>query len=48
MHQTLILDNNKITEFVKIAKATRGFPLGIESTTETILTHLNLSEQSNR
>lgn len=36
------LDQDKIREFVHIAKAKRGFPLLVESSPETILTHLNL------
>ncbi|HZL09514.1 MAG TPA: DUF4062 domain-containing protein [Prolixibacteraceae bacterium] len=36
------LDQDKIREFVHIARAKRGFPLPVESTPETILTHLNL------
>ena len=36
------LDQDKINEFVRIARAKRGFPLPIESAAETILTHLNL------
>lgn len=36
------LDTNKIKEFVRIARAKRGFPLPAESSTEVILTHLNL------
>jgi len=36
------LDQDKIKEFVHIARAKRGFPLPVESTPETILTHLNL------
>ena len=36
------LDKDKIAEFIHIAKAKRGFPLSIESTPETVLTHLNL------
>ena len=36
------LDQDKIREFVHIAKARRGFPLAAETTPEIILTHLNL------
>ena len=36
------LDQGKIKEFVHIARAKRGFPLPVESSPETILTHLNL------
>ncbi len=36
------LDQDKIKEFVHVARAKRGFPLPAESATETILTHLNL------
>lgn len=36
------LDQDKIAEFVHIAKSKRGFPLQVESSPETILTHLNL------
>ena len=36
------LDPDKIKEFVRIAKAKRTFPLPVESSPETILTHLNL------
>jgi len=36
------LDQDKIHEFVRVAKTKRGFPLPVESAPETILTHLNL------
>ena len=36
------LDGEKIKEFVSIARSKRGFPLLIESSAETVLTHLNL------
>jgi len=36
------LDQDKIREFVHIAKARRGFPLSTETTPEIVLTHLNL------
>lgn len=36
------LEEDKIREFVHIARAKRGFPLPIDSNLETILTHLNL------
>ena len=36
------LDNDKIREFVHIANAKRAFPLSVDSSPETILTHLNL------
>ncbi len=36
------LDKDKITEFIHVARAKRGFPLPDDSTPETILTHLNL------
>jgi hypothetical protein len=36
------LDQDKIREFVYIARAKRGFPLPVEASPETILTHLNL------
>ena len=36
------LDPEKIKEFATIAKTKRGFPLPVESSPETILTHLNL------
>jgi ATP-dependent DNA helicase RecG len=36
------LDNEKIAEFVRIAKTKRGFPLSDQSAPEKILTHLNL------
>ena len=36
------LDQDKIREFVHIAKARRGFPLSAETTPEIVLTHLNL------
>ena len=36
------LDHDKISLFVNIAKAKRGFPLPVETSPETILTHLNL------
>jgi len=36
------LDQDKIREFVHIARAKRGFPLPVESSPEIILTHLNL------
>jgi hypothetical protein len=36
------LDSEKIREFVRIARAKRGFPLPAESSPEVILTHLNL------
>ena len=36
------LDSNKISEFLLAAKAKRGFPLPINSSAKTILTHLNL------
>jgi len=39
------LDPDKISEFVRIAKAKRGFPLPVESSPEIILTHLNLFEK---
>jgi predicted HTH transcriptional regulator len=38
------LDQDKIKEFVHVARAKRGFPLPVESSPETILTHLNLLE----
>lgn len=38
------LDPDKIREFVRISKVKRGFPLPEESSIETILTHLNLTE----
>src|SRR3989339_950540 len=37
---------DKIVEFVRIAKAKRGFPLPLESLPETILTHLNLLDNN--
>ena len=40
------LDLDKIKEFVHIARAKRGFPLPVESTPETILTHLNLLDNN--
>lgn len=40
------LDANKIKEFVRVARAKRGFPLPVESSTEVILTHLNLIDDS--
>jgi len=36
------LDADKIKEFVHIAKTKRAFPLPVDSSPETILTHLNL------
>jgi predicted HTH transcriptional regulator len=36
------LDNNKITEFVHVARAKRGFPLSADANPEIILSHLNL------
>jgi len=36
------LDTDKIKEFVHIAKTKRAFPLPVDSSPETILTHLNL------
>ena len=36
------LDQDKIKEFVHIARGKRGFPLPADSAPETILTHLNL------
>jgi len=41
------LDNDKIREFVHIAKAKRAFPLPVDSSPETILTHLNLMGSGN-
>ena len=40
------LEQVKIKEFVHIARAKRGFPLPVESTAETILTHLNLLDNN--
>lgn len=40
------LDEDKIREFVHIAKAKRGFPLSVDSNLETILTHLNLLDNN--
>ena len=40
------LDQDKIKEFVHVARAKRGFPLPVESATETILTHLNLLDKN--
>ena len=40
------LDEDKIREFVHIARAKRSFPLLIDSTPETILTHLNLLDNN--
>lgn len=36
------LDSNKVSEFLLSAKAKRGFPLPVNSSAKTILTHLNL------
>ena len=40
------LEEDKIREFVHIARAKRSFPLLIDSTPETILTHLNLLDNN--
>ena len=40
------LDQDKIKEFIAIARAKRGFPLPVESAPEIILTHLNLLENN--
>jgi len=40
------LDQEKIKEFVHVARAKRGFPLPAESAAETILTHLNLLDNN--
>ena len=39
------LDQNKISEFIHLARAKRGFPLPVDSSPEIILTHLNLLEK---
>lgn len=38
------IDFEKLKDFITIAKAKRGFPLAPETSSETILTHLNLLE----
>ncbi len=40
------LDKEKISSFVALAKEKRGFPLSVKSSPETILTHLNLLQES--
>jgi len=40
------LEEDKIREFVHIARAKRGFPLPIDATLETILTHLDLLDNN--
>ena len=40
------LEEDKIREFLHIARAKRGFPLPLDSTLETILTHLNLLDNN--
>ena len=40
------LDQDKIKEFVHIARGKRGFPLPADSALETILTHLNLLDNN--
>lgn len=40
------LDSDKIKDFVRLAKAKRGFPLSVESAPEIILTHLDLLDNN--